>query len=218
MGKFLTFEGGEGVGKSTQIKRLAELLEAHGSTVILTREPGGTAYGKRMRNLILEHSDEQLCSLSELLLYVADRAQHVEQVIKPALKQGYWVLCDRYIDSTVAYQAFGRQLELDTILQLNQIATSGLKPEITFWLDLDPVRGLDRLSSRSSTDRLENEALAFHQRTYQGYQWLYEQEKQRFEKIDASLSEEQVFESILNVLYQRGLLKENKNSSHLRVS
>lgn len=208
MGYFLTFEGGEGVGKSTQIKRLAQFLESRGETLIVTREPGGTTYGQRMRSLILEHSDEQLCSLSELLLYVADRAQHVEQVIKPALSQGQWVLCDRYIDSTVAYQAFGRELDLKTILQLNEIATQGLKPHLTFWLELDPVEGLKRLSQRTATDRLEDEALSFHQRTYRGYQWLFEQNKERFEKIDASLSEDDVFDCLKRVLVNRSLLKD----------
>lgn len=196
-GIFISFEGGEGAGKSTQMRLFADFLKIQGYQVCCTKEPGGTWYGQQIRQLILTPVDhEQLCSRSELLLYVADRAQHVETVIRPALAAGQVVLCDRYVDSSVAYQGYGRQLDLALIEQLNQIATQVLLPDLTFWLDLPPEEGLKRIAQRAPRDRLESEVLAFHERLRHGYHTLAKQQPQRWRHIDANCSTEQIFEQI----------------------
>ncbi|NJM99012.1 MAG: dTMP kinase [Phormidesmis sp. RL_2_1] len=179
-GKLIVFEGGEGSGKTTQIQRLhdwlsqGETLQAlqrhHGVAGIkLTREPGGTALGQHIRHLLLSPSDTPILSNTELLLYAADRTQHVEETLRPWLTQGYWVLCDRYTDSTVAYQGYGRQLDLKLIDQLNQIATGGLKTDLTLWLKLSPAVGLARMRQRAQADRIEQASLRFHQRVADGF-------------------------------------------------
>lgn len=184
-GKFIVFEGGEGSGKTTQIQRLYQWLETGLKTeealqllrtkdnfrgVKLTREPGGTLLGKQIRQLLLNPPEATaITSKTELLLYAADRAQHVEETLIPWLEAGYWVLCDRYTDSTVAYQGYGRQLDLDLIHQLNQIATCQLKSDLTFWLNLPPSVGLARMQQRGSADRIEQASNAFHQRVSDGF-------------------------------------------------
>ncbi len=165
MSRLITLEGGEGCGKSTQAQYLYDWLTQTQRPVALTREPGGTPLGKRLRSLLLE-SGEGPTTMAELMLYAADRAEHVERVIRPALAGGTVVLCDRFIDSTVAYQGYGRGLDLDVIDQLNALATGGLVPDLTLWLDLDPVIGLAR---RPEPDRLEAAGLAFHRRVYAGF-------------------------------------------------
>lgn len=192
-GIFISFEGGEGAGKSTQIRLLAADLQNQGLTVCCTKEPGGSWYGQRIRQLILMPSEQEpLVSRAELLLYVADRAQHVETVIRPALAHGQVVICDRFADSTLAYQGYGRQLDIDLIQQLNHIATQGLQPDLTFWLDIPPAEGLSRITQRAPSDRLESEALAFHQRLHQGYQKMATADPQRWRRIDATQSESSV--------------------------
>ncbi len=182
-GKLIVFEGGEGSGKTTQIKRLYAWLNQHEAiaTLIarnalagikLTREPGGTALGQQIRQLLLDKrlpTEPAIASKTELLLYAADRAQHVEETLIPWLEQGYWVLCDRYTDSTVAYQGYGRQLDLLLIDQLNQIATSGLKSDLTLWLNIPPAVGLARMRQRGQADRIEQAGEAFHQRVCDGF-------------------------------------------------
>lgn len=191
---FFSFEGGEGAGKSTQIKALAQWLRNQGQMVLVTRQPGGSDYGRRIRALILEHHpDEPLSSRAELFLYLADRAQHVDTVIRPALAQGTVVLCDRYADSTLAYQGYGRGLPLQELKMLNHLATGGLQPERTFWLDLDPVLGHARIGVRAGKDRMESETLEFHQRVRQGYAALAAEEPKRWFQVDASLSQREVF-------------------------
>ncbi len=182
-GKLIVFEGGEGSGKTTQIQRLYDWLAddktlaslglkdvCRGET--LTREPGGTIRGQSIRHLLLTTSSQTnapLVSKAELLLYAADRAQHVEEMLKPQLAEGYWVLCDRYTDSTVAYQGYGRQLDLALIHQLNDIATGGLKSDLTLWLNVPPSVGLARMHQRGQADRMEQASQAFHQRVYDGF-------------------------------------------------
>jgi dTMP kinase len=190
-GKFITFEGPEGSGKSTQIKRLVEKLEAQGIAVICTREPGGTATGEAIRN-ILQHNSagEPLAERAELLLFTASRAQLMSQVIRPALEQGTWVICDRFIDSTMAYQGYARGMALATLDQINTFAISGRKPDLTLLLDLDIERGFQRLEERysdgqESADRFEREARDFHQRVRDGYRQLAAGEPERFEVIDS---------------------------------
>jgi len=187
-GKLIVFEGGEGSGKTTQIQQLYGWLEQHStvkalqakqaiSGVKITREPGGTQLGTKIRQLLLsqptasESTPRQaaIVSKAELLLYAADRAQHVEETLVPWLEAGYWVLCDRYTDSTVAYQGYGRQLDLSLINQLNQIATNGLKSDLTLWLNVSPEVGLSRMRKRGEADRIEQASLAFHQRVQAGF-------------------------------------------------
>ncbi|MEL7225556.1 MAG: dTMP kinase [Cyanobacteria bacterium P01_D01_bin.36] len=182
-GKLIVFEGGEGCGKTTQIQQLYRWLLAQESLQLLqtqnimagiklTREPGGTEIGKKIRQLLLTQqnpADAPLLSKTELLLYAADRAQHVEETLRPWLEKGYWVLCDRYTDSTVAYQGYGRQLDLTLIDTLNQIATGGLKSDLTLWLNASPEVGLARAAKRGQADRIEQASIDFHQRVTAGF-------------------------------------------------
>ncbi|WP_017326939.1 dTMP kinase [Synechococcus sp. PCC 7336] len=188
-GYFITLEGGEGAGKTTLLTHLARKLETLGHPTLTTREPGGTPLGNILRQLLLE--SDRLAPTTELLLYAADRAEHVSQTIQPALNGGKIVLCDRYTDSTVAYQGYGRQLDLDLIQQLNQIATCGLAPHLTFWLDLPVETGLKRAGDRAknmgqSLDRLEQTPLDFHHRLHHGFRQLAEQNGDRIARLDAT--------------------------------
>jgi len=195
---FITLEGGEGVGKTTQQALLAERLQREGYACVSTREPGGTALGEALRELLL-HGDP-LTPLAELLLYAADRAEHVNKVIAPALAVGQVVICDRFTDSTLAYQGYGRGLNLEQIRQLNHLATGGLQPQLTLWLDLAPEVGLAR--SRLG-DKLEQEHLEFHRRVYRGFQALAAAEPQRIVRIDAGGSPLEVAARIWSVVKPR---------------
>ena len=201
-GRFITFEGPEGSGKSTQIKRLVEKLEAQGITVLCTREPGGTSTGEAIRN-ILQHDavGEPLGERAELLLFTASRAQLMDLVILPALTRGEWVLCDRFIDSTMAYQGFARGLPIDTLDRINNFAVNGRKPDLTLLLDLDIESGFQRLEKRysggrGSADRFEREARDFHRRVRDGYHKLAEREPDRFRIIDSDRAIDEVASSI----------------------
>jgi dTMP kinase len=183
-GIFVTLEGPDGAGKSTQLKLLCKYLEGQGVNPVVSRDPGGTALGRQIRRLLL-NPELFVSPVCELLLYQADRAQHVSEVIMPALKEGKLVICDRFTDSTCAYQGFGRGIDMALINQLNQIATSGLKPDLTILFDIESEVGLSRLHP-GGQDRLEREALAFHQKVRQGYLKLAEAEPDRFVIIDAT--------------------------------
>ncbi|RAX46484.1 dTMP kinase [Arthrobacter sp. AQ5-06] len=162
-GLFIAFEGGDGAGKSTQAARLAETLETRGLTVLRTREPGGTPIGEKLRSLVLDHGHGHIDAHTEALIFAASRAAHASQVIRPALERGEVVLTDRYIDSSVAYQGAGRELGADAVRTLNEWATSGLQPDITVLLDVDPADGrLRRTAGDAAEDRLESEADDFH--------------------------------------------------------
>jgi dTMP kinase len=167
-GWFITFEGVEGAGKSTQIRLLAAWLLAGGYPVMTTREPGGTPLGLRIRDLVL-HADAAVCARAELLLYAADRAQHLAEVVEPALTNGTIVLCDRHADSLVAYQTYARGLDPGTVDAANLVATAGRVPHLTFVLDIDPALGLGRIGTRGRPDRLEREDIDFHRRVRAGY-------------------------------------------------
>ncbi|GIW27010.1 MAG: thymidylate kinase [Meiothermus sp.] len=180
-GLFITFEGPEGAGKSTQARLLAEWLRAKGREVVLTREPGGTRLGQAIRGLLL-HQDH-MCAEAEYLLYSADRAEHMQTLIRPALQQGQVVLCDRWLDSSLAYQGYGRGLDLGWLRAVAQGATQGIRPHKTFLLDLPPEVGLERFEGR---DRLEREPLEFHRRVRQGYLELAQAEPERFVLLDAT--------------------------------
>ncbi len=189
---FITLEGPEGAGKSTQLPQLAKWLEVTGRVVVTTKNPGGTLIGGQIREILLKPANTALVPLAELLLYAADRAQHVEEVVKPALAQGSVVLCDRYTDSTLAYQGFGRGLDEAMIAQLNQLATGGLSPALTLLLDLPVEEGLARVARSRQVDRLETEAIAFHHRLRDGYLALAQREPSRFVVVDATQTTETV--------------------------
>lgn len=214
-GKLIVFEGVEGSGKSTQLVKLQQWLGQHLlfqklqsvgtiTTLVTTREPGGTALGRSLRALLLNHQSEvALGDRAELLLYAADRAQHMEEVIRPALQAGSWVLCDRFIDSTVAYQGHGRGLSLSLIEQLNAIATEGMTGDLTFWLQLDAAQGLNRSRTRGQLDRMEQTSLEFHQQVQQGFETLAAAHTDRIVPINAAQSEEAVAQTIQTVMEQR---------------
>ncbi|PMB18029.1 dTMP kinase [Fischerella thermalis CCMEE 5198] len=204
-GKLIVFEGVEGCGKTTQIQLCSKWLQSLGLSVAVTREPGGTPLGLYLRHLLLEKSlDQPIADRTELLLYAADRSQHVEEELRPNLAAGKIILCDRYTDSTIAYQGYGRGLDMSLIHKLNSIATDGLESDITLWLDLDVEVGLTRKRGTTmALDRIEQEAIAFHRRIQQGYTELATTEPHRIVRIDASASVEIVEKQIQDVLTQR---------------
>ena len=200
-GKFITFEGGEGCGKSTQVKRLKEALEKDGTDVVLTREPGGTWLSEEIRHLIKDQTTDAPCDRSELLLFLAARAQLVKNVIRPALEQGKWVISDRFSDSTLAYQGYGRGLPLDVLRLTNDFACEGLKPDLTFLLDVSPEIAQDRMRKRqkvtdTTADRIELAGDDFHARLRSGFAELAEAEPDRIVMIDANGTSDEVWESI----------------------
>lgn len=190
-GLFITFEGGEGSGKTTQLKALLAHLRAGGRDVIETRDPGGTPIGKQIRELLLDGENARMATVTELFLYEASRAQLVQDVIRPALAAGGIVLCDRFTDSTVAYQGYGRGVDRGLIAQLNALAAGSLRPDLTLFLDLSPQEGLSRVKGRLShlrtrRDRIEEEVLGFHQRVREGYRAIAAAEPSRVVLLDAS--------------------------------
>lgn len=199
-GFFVAFEGGEGVGKSTQIARVAAWLRARGREVVETREPGGTPLGKELRRLVLDPAGH-VTPRSEALLYAADRAHHVDTVIRPALAAGQIVLTDRYVDSTLAYQGAGRGL--DDARTITTWATGGLLPDLTVLLDLDPRVGLARAGARSSFDRLEAAALPFHEAVRAGFLALAAEAPARYLVLDASRSPDQLAAQVADALAAR---------------
>jgi dTMP kinase len=196
-GLFITFEGTDGAGKTTQIQRLAADLRKTGYDVCLTREPGGTPISEQIRDMLLNPDHSEMTATTELLLYAASRAQHVSEVIKPALEAGKVVISSRFADAMVVYQGYGRGLDLERINHLNRIATDGVTPDATFVLDLPVEVGLRRVqNSRGGLDRLEREKIEFHRRLREGYQTLAKQEPQRIKIIDAQVNPEQVYAQI----------------------
>lgn len=190
-GRFITFEGGEGCGKSTQVRRLAETLERKGVRVLLTREPGGTWLAEEIRRLIKDQTTEAPCDRSELLLFLAARAQLVKNVIRPALADGTWVLSDRFSDSTVAYQGYGRGLPLDILRAMNDFACEALVPDLTILLDVTPETARRRLRGReqatnTAADRIERAGEEFHRRLRQGFAAQAAAEPERIVTVDAN--------------------------------
>lgn len=204
-GKLIVFEGVEGCGKTTQINLSRSWLDSlfNNVQVIVTREPGGTDLGGEIRRLLLDYSGNvPIENTSELLLYAADRAQHVEEMLKPQLADGKIILCDRYTDSTVAYQGYGRGLNLNLIDGLNEISTGGLESDLTIWLDVDVEVSLERTRKRGVADRIEQSSIAFHRRVQQGYTELAKAYPHRIVRVDASLNEIAVQEQIQTILRQ----------------
>lgn len=198
VGTFIVFEGGDGVGKSTQLAHAQAFLTEAGHDVVVTREPGGSALGTKIRGLLLDSAPGSVSDRTEALLFAADRADHVATVIRPALERGAVVLCDRYIDSSIAYQGVARRLGVDQIAQLSHWATAGLTPELTIVLDLDPELGLERAADVSDApDRMEQESLEFHRLVRQAFLDSAAADPQRYEVIDASADLETVTQSVL---------------------
>ncbi len=196
-GRFITIEGGEGVGKSTNIECITDRLERAGIEFVLTREPGGTPFAEKIRSLLLENHDEAIAEMTELLLIFAARAQHIAQVIAPALAAGKWVVSDRFTDATYAYQGGGRGLSSESIAQLETLVQGSLRPDVTFLLDLEPEVGLERASQRAALDRFEQEQVEFFNKVRSTYLQRAKAEPARCVIIDAGASIEAVQADIL---------------------
>lgn len=207
-GKFVTFEGCEGVGKSTQLKKLKEYLESTGQEAVFTREPGGNRISEEIRGIILNVDNSDMSPMCEALLYAAARAQLVEQVIKPAIKEGKLVICDRFLDSSVAYQGGARGLGAENILEINKHALQGYMPDVTVFIDLSPEKAFrSRAKSAAMEDRLEREGAEFHKRVYEGYLKAAELSEGRIIKIVPSVDKAQTTQKIVEALRGRGVIK-----------
>ncbi|MES9858001.1 MAG: dTMP kinase [Sedimenticola sp.] len=200
IGKFITVEGGEGAGKSTNLDHIRRLLEAAGKEVLFTREPGGTSLGEDVRELLLGHKHTGMSDDAELLLMFAARAEHLNSKIKPALREGKWVLCDRFTDASYAYQGGGRGINSERIATLEAWVQQGLKPDLTLLLDLPIKIGLERAGKRSEPDRFESEEVAFFDKVRSAYLAIAEREPQRVRVIDAAAALENVQRSIESVI------------------
>ena len=196
-GFFITFEGADGCGKTTQIKLLDEYLQNKGYRTLLTREPGSKGLGIKLREILLNY-DGEVSPTCESFLFLADRAQHVDCIIKPALKDGIIVLCDRHTDSTVAYQGYGRGLDLDQIHELNKIATSGLKPDLTIVLDVDVETSQKRVGTEK--DRMESAGIEFFERVRNGFLKIAEQEPERVKVVDSKQTIEEIHKQIVELI------------------
>lgn len=204
---FITFEGIEGTGKTTQIQKVKEFFEAQGKEVFLTLEPGGSRVGRELRKMLLHVENKDLTATTELFLYLADRSQHVAQVIRPELESGKVVLCDRFADSTVVYQGYGRGIDTNVLRQLNEVAVDGLWPDLTIVLDIDPEIGLKRATLRNLDDgkakeegRFEAEHISFHRRIREGYLTWAALNRDRIKVADASGTPDEVFAVIQKLI------------------
>lgn len=202
-GRFITLEGGEGAGKSSQIQVVKDYLEARGIDVVVTREPGGTPVGQEIRNLLVSGDKDKWSPLSETLLILADRAAHLERVIRPALADGKYVVCDRFFDSTRAYQGIAGGLGLEVIHNLQQPVLGTTLPDVTLLLDIDPEKGLSRAQERGGDLRFESKTLAYHQTLRQAFLDFVKQEPERMVVIDADRDIEAVSTDIITVLGER---------------
>jgi len=204
MSLFITFEGPDGSGKTTQVQRLAERLRAHGCDVLTVREPGGTSIGEQIRAVLHSLDNREMHPRTEILLYCASRAQLVGQIIRPHLQAGGVVICDRYADSTLAYQGYGRQLDLPTLRVILDFATGGLKPDLTFYLDIDVEAGLERRRiGGDEWNRMDDLAIEFHRRVRAGYLEMVAQEPARWVLVDAARDAETIAGEIWNIVGQR---------------
>ena len=200
-GIFISFEGGEGAGKTTLIEEIVKRLTQEGRQVLKTREPGGTPLGEEVRNLLL-HQHGHVAPHAELALFLASRAQHISEKILPALKAGQVVLCDRFNDSTVAYQGMARGLGMDTIRDVCQFFCGGLEPHLTLYLDIDPELGLSRVKkSRCSADRIEAEDIVFHTKIREGYLAIHKKYPLRFHLLNASMTPDAVFREAIQLIH-----------------
>lgn len=196
-GLFISMEGPDGAGKSTQIELLQNYLEDKGYEIVITREPGGTVISEAIRQVILNKEYKEMCPNTELLLYAAARAQLVNEVIRPALEAGKAVICDRFVESSVVYQGIARGLGIERVYAVNDYALEGLRPQLTILLDLDAKEGLRRKKQQAELDRMEAEGLEFHQKVAEGYRILAEREPERIMKISATLPKEDIHAKIV---------------------
>lgn len=203
-GLFITFEGLDGAGKSTQIQRAKEIFAQKGYDVVITREPGGTEISEKIRNIILDNNNDEMGFVTEALLYAASRAQHVFEKIKPALEEGKVVICDRYVHSSIAYQGYGRQLGAERVMEINQHAIDGIMPDLSFFILLPTEKALERLmNSQRELDRLEVEEVDFFKRIEAGYNEIADT-YDNIVKIDASKSVDEISEQIEYWINKKG--------------
>ena len=202
-GMFITVEGPDGSGKTTQLQLLVQSLTEQGYEVVVTREPGGTKVGNSIREVLLSPEHDEMTPRVEMMLYAASRAQNIDQVIRPALHRGAVVVCDRFVDASIAYQGYGLQYDLSQILSLNDWATAGIKPDLTFLFDLTPDQASHRMKDRGQLDRIESRDKSFHQRVYEGFQILLEQHPERMVRIDANASIETIQDEVLDITLER---------------
>lgn len=205
-GFFITIEGCEGAGKSTQLKKLEEFLQKSGKEFIFTREPGGTRIAEQIRKIILDGENVEMCDETEALLYASARVQHIKEKIIPSKEEGKIVICDRYIDSSFAYQAFARGLGMDFVKGVNVYAVKNCMPDLTLFLDISPEEAFIRKGGADINDRLEQSGIAFHKKVYEGYISLAKSEPQRIAVVNARLSADEVFEEIIKILKERKIV------------
>ncbi|MCX7760084.1 MAG: dTMP kinase [Hydrogenothermaceae bacterium] len=203
-GIFITFEGIEACGKTTQSKLLYSYLIDNGYKAVLTREPGGTELGKKIREILLSHTEEKFPKIAELLLYEADRNIHIHNVIKPKLEEGFIVISDRFYDSTTAYQHYGRNIDFSIVDYLNRLATEGYKPDITFLIDIPVEKAFERLKSK---DRLESESIDFHIKVREGFLYIARKDVDRVVMLDGLQSIEDIFKQVISILKNRNIIK-----------
>ncbi|MEZ0323773.1 MAG: dTMP kinase [Hydrogenothermaceae bacterium] len=203
-GIFITFEGIEACGKTTQANKLYNYLIENGYKAVLTREPGGTILGKKIREILLSHTEEKFPILAELLLYEADRNIHIHNIIRPKLEDGFIVISDRFYHSTTAYQHYGRNINFDIVEYLNNLATEGIKPDITFLIDIPVEKSFERLKSR---DRLESESIDFHRKVREGFLKIAEKEQDRMVVLDGIQSIDDLFNQIISTLKDRNIIR-----------
>lgn len=205
-GKFVTFEGCEGSGKSTQLKYLGEYLKETGIEFIMTREPGGSVIAEDIRRIILNGSYTEMCDECEALLYAASRMQHLKEVVEPALAAGKLVVCDRYVDSSFAYQGYARGLGAEFIKNINSYALEKYSPDLTIFMDISPVEAFARKRGADQNDRMEKMGLEFHQKVYEGYKQM-EKEYARFIAVDCRGTKHETAENIKNLLKAKNIIK-----------
>ena|SRR5659263_163846 len=196
-GLFISVEGTDGCGKSTQIPMISKYLENKGYVVNVLREPGGTITGEKIREILLDPVNTDIRDMTEILLYAAARAQIMQEKIKPYLLAGEIVICDRFIDSSLAYQGYGRKVDINVIIDINKIALDGVMPDITLFFDIPPDIAMKRRLSTGYTDRIENESIEFHRRVYEGYKALAYRFKDRIKTINAQKTVDEVFNEII---------------------
>ena len=202
-GKFITLEGGEGAGKTTQVTRIKSTLEDAGIEVVITREPGGTFGAEAIRDLVLSGSHERWSGLTELLLMYAARLDHVEKLIKPALRRGVWVICDRFNDSSMAYQGYARGLGKDRVAAIDEVVLQGFKPDLTILFDIDPILAQRRVTTRGEDlSRFDTEDLEFHKILQSGFLDIAKREPERIKTIDATLSRNAIETQIKHIIMQ----------------
>lgn len=205
-GAFITIEGCEGAGKSTIVSMLKDYFKQSGINAVFTREPGGTPISEKLRGIILDKNNNEMTPITELLLYAAARRQHVDEVILPNIEKGYIVVCDRFTDSTLAYQAYARGIDAEKVIGLNQLAISPLKIDLTIFLDITPEKAFKRKGGADKNDRLETAGLDFHNKVYLGYTEIAKTQPERFVKIDADRTGDKTIKDVINALKVRGII------------